>query len=557
MRFDSKRIIRFDKLGQGSFGTIYPYKKNPDDFRYVMKVSHDMEFEKLGKALQEVFIGFNLNHPAILAYKDFHIERSSETNNLFRLYIKMPRMKTSLKSLLQELKKSGKETLPKEILLEYIKTLLSGLKFLAERKIAHRDLKPANILINPQRQLVIADLGEAKHSLEEDTVESKIRCKGTIPYMAPEVLNSEERSNMKKKDLLKADVWSLGVTILHMCLLMEAKTSSLESMKAREVAIGQDLDEVKKKYERELPGLTGFIQSMLAFDKEKRKSIQDICEDFEAKFEKNVGITMPNPQSFSQGFIRNDPNQHQFHQNIYNLSFQQDYNMNIFNTFQSEKGEKEMTGRYADSFYFKFDKNPTISLPQGSEGSFSDRSVKFTDMIQQFSKTVEEHKIKFSNFNIEFSKFLDFTNQNLNQLLTELNKSLTNLKELSLNFSHCPRITNEGLEDLKNYFQKNPGLEKLSLNFDGNANFNQDSLKKLSSGIALYLGNLNSLTLSFENCPGIPHGEVRMLDSSLKKLTKLKDLSLNFKSCPGVGTTIRAHFEVTLKQSIENFTFEF
>jgi len=178
-------------------------------------------------------------------------------------------------------------------------------------------------------------------------------------------------------------------------------------------------------------------------------------------------------------------------------------------------------------------------------------------MIQQFSKTVEEHKIKFSNFNIEFSKFLDFTNQNLNQLLTELNKSLTNLKELSLNFSHCPRITNEGLEDLKNYFQKNSGLEKLSLNFDGNTNFDKNSLEKISSDIAMYLRNLNSLTLSFEDCPGITHGDVRKLDSSLIKLTKLKDLTLNFKSCPGVGNIIRTHFEVTLKKSIENLNLTF
>jgi len=68
---------------------------------------------------------------------------------------------------------------------------------------------------------------------------------------------------------------------------------------------------------------------------------------------KKIGIIIPAPQSFSQGFIRNDSNQQQFHQNIYNLSFQQDYNMNIFNTFQSEKGEKDMTGRYADSFFFQ------------------------------------------------------------------------------------------------------------------------------------------------------------------------------------------------------------
>jgi len=284
MKIDLQKINLNEKLGQGSFGKIYPYQKEPGCQKYVVKVRNNLEFDKLKNALQEVIVGFNLDHPSILPYKDFHIEKSTENPAAFQLYIKMPRMKMSLRQLLDERAASNQGFLPKPAVLKYIKTLLSGLLFLAQKRIAHRDIKPANILVDFKDNLVLADLGEAKHSLDDDTTDSQLSFRGTVRYMAPELLSLAKRQSMKKQDLLKADLWSMGVTILEICLLGKARTSSLNSAETRESEMFQDLVQVSQEYGDDLAEI---LLSMLQWNPNDRKSIGDVYQSFEQKLMKN------------------------------------------------------------------------------------------------------------------------------------------------------------------------------------------------------------------------------------------------------------------------------
>lgn len=82
-----------------------------------------------------------------------------------------------------------------------------AIKKLHSRNIVHRDLKPENVLINEQKEPILADFGFARQIDEHNIMmTSKI---GTLLYMAPELLeNSEIESNCS------IDVYAFAVLLL-------------------------------------------------------------------------------------------------------------------------------------------------------------------------------------------------------------------------------------------------------------------------------------------------------------------------------------------------------
>ena len=108
-----------------------------------------------------------------------------------------------------------------------------GLKYLHENGIVHRDLKPANVLVSNQHYCdnaagkeacwtngngiacKLVDFGESRSSVHQtatvcQTMTSNVN-RGTIVYMAPELLSPEPAKGMSLDDLKKSDVWSLGM----------------------------------------------------------------------------------------------------------------------------------------------------------------------------------------------------------------------------------------------------------------------------------------------------------------------------------------------------------
>jgi mitogen-activated protein kinase kinase kinase len=78
--------------------------------------------------------------------------------------------------------------------------------------IIHRDIKCANILLSEQNTAKLADFGCSKQlaglcttSLEE----SLLAIKGSVPWMAPEVIKQSGHGR-------SSDIWSIGATIIEM-----------------------------------------------------------------------------------------------------------------------------------------------------------------------------------------------------------------------------------------------------------------------------------------------------------------------------------------------------
>ena len=87
--------------------------------------------------------------------------------------------------------------------------LLEGMIYLHKNGIAHRDVKCANCLLTKDGIVKLADFGASK-KFETDSVISGL--KGTPHWMAPEVIKGTQMTT----GWIKADVWSVGCTVVEM-----------------------------------------------------------------------------------------------------------------------------------------------------------------------------------------------------------------------------------------------------------------------------------------------------------------------------------------------------
>jgi len=87
--------------------------------------------------------------------------------------------------------------------------IVAGLNYLHENGIAHRDIKCANCLLGSEGVVKLADFGASKR-FESDSIVSGL--KGTPHWMAPEVIKGTQMTT----GWMKADVWSLGCTVVEM-----------------------------------------------------------------------------------------------------------------------------------------------------------------------------------------------------------------------------------------------------------------------------------------------------------------------------------------------------
>lgn len=138
-----------------------------------------------------------------------------------------------------------------------------AIKHVHDRKIIHRDLKAQNIFLTGSGEVKLGDFGIARHL--QHTIQKTKSMVGTPYYMAPEICENKEYS-------FKADIWSLGVILLEMCLLRPPFDANSLPVLALKISKGEHYP-VPRNYSRELRKL---VTEMLQVDPGRRPSINEV-----------------------------------------------------------------------------------------------------------------------------------------------------------------------------------------------------------------------------------------------------------------------------------------
>jgi len=183
------------RLGKGSCGEVVLMRERTTNNLVAVKVIEKKSIESA--ALLKTFIN------------EIEIQKRLVHENIIRLFTHMENdkniyivMEYASKGSLFKLIRKRKKFTEKEAFF-FFTQVCSAVHFLHEHKLMHRDIKPENLLISDNGILKLCDFGNCASSINRKTF-----C-GTIEYMAPEILRSQEYDK-------KVDIWSLGVLLYEM-----------------------------------------------------------------------------------------------------------------------------------------------------------------------------------------------------------------------------------------------------------------------------------------------------------------------------------------------------
>lgn len=194
-----------DQLGQGGFGSVYKGEL-PGGHIIAIKILDNSMFSG-EQLLNEISTISRICHVNVLPVEGF----CSEGSNLALVYEYMPNGSLDMHIF----SKKGKGmSFSWEKLHEIALGMARGIEYLhggCGVCILHFDIKPHNILLDHNFIPKISDFGLAKLCLKEDDFVSISTTRGTIGYMAPELVS-------KNFDAVscKSDVYSFGMLLLEM-----------------------------------------------------------------------------------------------------------------------------------------------------------------------------------------------------------------------------------------------------------------------------------------------------------------------------------------------------
>jgi len=173
--FDGRyQVVR--KLGAGGMANVYLAEDQELGRRVAIKIlneRHANDEQFVERFRREAKNAAALSHPNIVSIYD-----RGEAEGTY--YIAMEYLDgRSLKELI-----ISRGPAPLNVAIEYVRQILSALRFAHRHGIVHRDIKPHNVLVDAEGRVKVTDFGIARAGASQMTEAGSIV--GTAQYLSPE-----------------------------------------------------------------------------------------------------------------------------------------------------------------------------------------------------------------------------------------------------------------------------------------------------------------------------------------------------------------------------------
>ena len=388
------------QLGSGSFGRVYLVSHNESKNLFALKVIDKrklmVSYGKLDIIYNEINIHSKLSHENII--KLYNVHEDNENINIIMEYAE--------NGNLFELISKEKNGLEESKAFDYFIQVVNAVYYLHNNNIIHRDIKPENILIGNDNKIKLCDFGWAK----ELTLENRSTFCGTVEYMAPEIVGSENYD-------YSVDIWSLGILLYellfgHSPFRANNTKNIILNIKTHELTY----DDKNKKISNSCKDL---IQKLLVSNPQKRLKIKDILEHpFVKKHSKKFSYKKKLSTVINEDQVKNNINK-----NI-------NYNNNIDNEL-----DNKISGR------IKRSNTRYISSKNGTK-LLSEKGLLFPGINEEQGE--KERKKGIQN-NFKSNKQLLFLERFKDSLNSQLEKAKKSIE--SMNFTNTGNCTFEDFRD--------------------------------------------------------------------------------------------------------------
>jgi serine/threonine protein kinase len=199
----SNRYKLIGELGSGGMAWVYLAHDQVEDRTVAVKIlypQHSQDFDFVQRFIREARLSMSLSqssgHPNIVCVLDYGADR--DTHYLVMEYVPGQ----DLGKILEE-----HGSLPWQTALDLARQVALALEHAHSHDIVHRDIKPSNIMVLPDGNVVVLDLGIARARSSPDLTVSGFV--GSPHYAAPEQVTKGPLD-------IRADIYSLGVVLYRM-----------------------------------------------------------------------------------------------------------------------------------------------------------------------------------------------------------------------------------------------------------------------------------------------------------------------------------------------------
>ena len=470
------------QLGSGSFGRVFLVSHNETKELFALKTIEKrkimMTYGKLDIIFDEINIHSKLNHQNII--KLYNVYEEDESIHIIMEYAN--------NGNLYQLIKKEKNGFSESKAFEYFIQVINAVYYLHSNNIIHRDIKPENILIGDDNKLKLCDFGWAK----ELTLENRSTFCGTMEYMAPEIVGSENYD-------YSVDIWSLGILLYEMLFgyspfKANAINDIIQNIKTHDL----NYDENNKKISNSCKDL---IQKLLNMNPQKRLKIKDILEHpFIKKHTKKYSFNKKLSSS-----INNDKIKNQLNKKLNDVNNNANNNMIDIEHFSKKplKRANTLNLNNDSTFGLKCISSKELLFKDIKESEnpkklYNHKSNKQLEIIAKFryslNAQLEKAKKSIENISFKSSQSCTFEDIRDNQLLLDKKENYKIYKKFkSSKYNHYYNLNNlkyeeskgKNSENKKTYSTKNVIVEnEFEDIIDGDEEI--EAIKRLNKAYAKY-----------------------------------------------------------------------